>query len=49
MTDAGWDAFGGGPNVAVIISPDGNVVHKQSWLDTEKLADELELISRDGT
>src|SRR5262245_33919103 len=33
MNNEGWDKFGGGPNMALLIGRDGVLVEKQGWFD----------------
>ncbi len=42
MNNDGWQAFGQAPGMAVLITPDGKVAHKEGWFNAYVMADEIE-------
>ena len=42
MTNAGWEALGGGPNMGLLIGRDGTVAVKHGWFDGETMDRSIE-------
>jgi hypothetical protein len=38
MDDRAWRAFGGAPNVAILVGPDGRIAVKQGWFEPRGMA-----------
>jgi len=38
LDDRAWRAFGGAPNVAILVDPDGRIAVKQGWFEPQEMA-----------
>ena len=38
LDDRAWRAFGGAPNVAILVHPDGRIAVKQGWFEPQEMA-----------
>jgi len=45
MDNRAWKAFGGGPNLALLVDRNGKVVAKQGWLDPDTIRDEIKKLA----